>query len=225
MTICLIITALFTTACGGDEKKTPPNNSALYYLLAQNNQQENNQNQENNNNQQENNNNQQEQNNEEEPVANTEITLTLTDSKEADKIAAADIYYSAENITKSSADDQEILKAEPTADDKTKFNIKVNENAKIKAVLTYDNEGNLLDYFSSYNGIEATNSNFNIDFENSKDNEEGFAYGTGTEDNPFIISAPRHFVNINKKDAQGKYLYLDKHFNRLKTSILHTSQD
>ena len=178
--------------------------------MAQNNQQENNQNQENNNNQQENNNNQQEQNNEEEPVANTEVTLTLIDSLQSDKVANADIYYSTEDNTKSSADDQEILKAEPNADDKTKFTIKVNENAKIKAVLTYDNEGNLLDYFSSYNGIEATNSNFNIDFENSKDNEEGFAYGTGTEDNPFIISAPRHFVNINKKDAQGDYLYLGK---------------
>ena len=214
MTICLIITALFTTACGGDEKKTPPNNSALYYLLAQNNQQENNQNQENNNNQQENNNNQQEQNNEEEPVANTEVTLTLIDSLQSDKVANADIYYSTEDNTKSSADDQEILKAEPNADDKTKFTIKVNENVKIKAVLTYDNEGNLLDYFSTYNGIEATNNNFDIDFGNSKDNEEGFADGTGTERDPYLISQPRHFANMNKKDDQGKYLYLDKHFKQ-----------
>ena len=201
MTICLLLTAIFTSACGGSSSNTPPSdNSALYFLLAQ----------QNNNNNQQNNNNNEGQNNEEEPVANTEVTLTLIDSLQSDKVATADIYYSTEDNTKSSADDQEILKAEPNADDKTKFTIKVNENVKIKAVLTYDNEGNLLDYFSSYNGIEATNSNFNIDFENSKDNEEGFADGTGTERDPFIISAPRHFVNINKKDAQGDYLYLGK---------------
>ena len=205
MTICLLLTAIFTSACGGSSSNTPTSdNSALYFLLAQ----------QNNNNNQQNNNNNEGQNNEEESVANTEVTLTLIDSLQSDKVATADIYYSTEDNTKSSADDQEILKAEPNADDKTKFTIKVNENVKIKAVLTYDNEGNLLDYFSSYNGIEATNSNFNIDFENSKDNEEGFADGTGTERDPFIISAPRHFVNINKKDAQGDYLYLDKHFKQ-----------
>ena len=205
MTICLLLTAIFTSACGGSSSNTPTSdNSALYFLLAQ----------QNNNNNQQNNNNNEGQNNEEEPVANTEVTLTLIDSLQSDKVATADIYYSTEDNTKSSADDQEILKAEPNADDKTKFTIKVNENVKIKAVLTYDNEGNLLDYFSSYNGIEATNSNFNIDFENSKDNEEGFADGTGTERDPYLISQPRHFANMNKKDDQGKYLYLDKHFKQ-----------
>ena len=127
MTICLLLTAIFTSACGGSSSNTPTSdNSALYFLLAQ---------QQNNNNNQQNNNNNEGQNNEEESVANTEVTLTLIDSLQSDKVATADIYYSTEDNTKSSADDQEILKAEPTADDKTKFNIKVNENAKIKCAL------------------------------------------------------------------------------------------
>ena len=195
--ICLLITAMFTTACGGS-KATPPS----YPYFPTNNQANNNQNNENNN-QQENNN--QENNNEEAQVAPTEVTLTLTDSLQSDKRATADIFYAVEdNTKKSSAEDQEILKAEPNADDNTKFAVKVPDGidfakAKIKAILTYDSEGNLLDYFSSYNGIEATNGNFNIDFENSKDNKEGFGGGTGTKDDPFIISAPRHFANINKK--------------------------
>ena len=105
MTICLLLTAIFTSACGGSSSNTPPSdNSALYFLLAQ---------QQNNNNNQQNN----QQNNEEEPVANTEVTLTLIDSLQSDKVATADIYYSTEDNTKSSADDQDILKAEPNADD------------------------------------------------------------------------------------------------------------
>lgn len=66
------------------------------------------------------------------------------------------------------------------------------------------------------NGIEGTNGNFDINFENSQDNEEGFGGGdgTGTPEHPFIISQPRHFININKKDAEGKYLYLDKSFKQ-----------
>ena len=211
--ICLLITAMFTTACGGGGKTTPP--SYPYFPI--NNQANNNQNNGNNNNQQENNNNQ-ENNNEEAPVASTDITLKLTDSLQSDKIATADIFYAVEdNTKKSSAEDQEILKAEPNADDNTKFTVKVPDgidfaNVKIKAILTYDSEGNLLDYFSSYNGIEATNGTFDVDFENSKDNEEGFGGGTGTDKDPFIISAPRHFANINKTDDNGDYLYLDKYF-------------
>ena len=198
--ICLLITAMFTTACGGGGKATPP--SYPYFPI--NNQANNNQ----------------ENNNEEAPVASTEVALTLTDSLQSDKIATADIFYSVEdNTKKSSAEDQEILEAKPNAEDNTKFTIKVPDgidfaNVKIKAILTYDSEGNLLDYFSSYNGIEATNCNFNIDFENSKDNKEGFGGGTGTKDDPFIISAPRHFANINKIDDNGDYLYLDKYFKQ-----------
>ena len=214
--ICLLITAMFTTACGGS-KANPP--SYPYFPI--NNQANNNgNNNQQNNNQQENNNNQEENNNNEEgPVANTEITLTLTDSLQADKIAFADIYYSIEdNTKKSSADDQEILKAEPNADDNTKFTVKVPDGidvtkAKIKAILTYDSEENLLDYFSSYDGVEATSGSFDVDFGNSKDNEEGFGGGNG-EDEPFIISAPRHFVNINKKDDEGNYLYFNKSFKQ-----------
>ena len=208
--ICLLITAMFTTACGGS-KATPPS----YPYFPTNNQANNNQNNENNNQQENNNhqeNNNQENNNEEAQVAPTEVTLTLTDSLQSDKIATADIFYAVEdNTKKSSAEDQEILKAEPNADDNTKFAVKVPDGidfakAKIKAILTYDSEGNLLDYFSSYNGIEATNGTFDVDFENSKDNKEGFGGGTGTDTDPFIISAPRHFANINK--------YLDKHFKQ-----------
>ena len=145
--------------------------------------------------------------------------MTLTDSLQADKIAFADIYYSVDSTAKSSADDQEILKATPNAEDKTKFTVSVNgnldtANLKVKAILTYDNEENLLDYFSSYDGVEATNGIFNVDFENSKDNEQGFGGGTGTENDPFIISAPRHFVNINKKDDEGKYLYFTNNFKQ-----------
>ncbi len=215
MSICLIITALFTSACGGGGKSTPQNNSALYYLLAQqnnqqqenNNQQEEQNNNENNNNENNNENNNNEnnnsENNEENPVVNNEITLTLTDSKDADKIAKADIYYKVESTAKTAEEpkDQEILKAEPTANDKTKFTLPINdkaENVKIKAVLTYDSEGNLLDYFSSANGVISENGNFNVDFENSKDNEAGFGGGSGTTDDPYIISKPRHFMNINK---------------------------
>ncbi len=193
--ICLLFIAICTSACGSS--KTTPPQTFPYWLLTQNN-------------------NQQEENNEEEPVITTEINLTLTDSKDAEKIATADIYYSGNTTKKSSADDKEILKATPNADDKTKFTVTVNgevTNVKIKAILTYDNKGNLLDYFSSYNGVEATNGTYDIDFGNSKDNEEGFGGGNG-EDEPYIISAPRHFVNINKQDDQGNYLYLDKYFQQ-----------
>ena len=189
MSICLIITALFTSACGGGGgKSTPQNNSSLYYLLAQ----QNNQQQEQNNN----------ENNNEEQITQTEVTISLTDSLNADKIAKADIYYKVESTAKTAEEpkDQEILKAEPTANDKTKFTLPINdkaENVKIKAVLTYDSEGNLLDYFSSANGVISENGNFNVDFENSKD-VDGFGGGSGTEDDPYIISAPRHFMNINK---------------------------
>ena len=206
MTICLIITALFTSACGGGGKSTPPNNSALYYLLAQQ------------NNQQGNNNNQQEENNnEEEPNATTDITLTLADSLNADNIATADIFYSVDNTAKATdEEDKEILKAEPTAEDKTKFAVSFPagidiSNVKIKAILTYDSEGNLLDYFSSYDGVSAENGIFNINFENENGD---FGGGTGTATDPYIISTPRHFVNINKKDDEGNYLYLDKHFKQ-----------
>ena len=214
MAICLLLTAIFTSACGGG-KSNPPNNSALYYLLAQqnNNQEQNNQQEENNNNQ---NNQEEENNNEEEPANNTEVTLTLTDSLNADKIASADIFYSVEDNTKSSDDDKEISKATPNADDKTKFVITVNgtaTNTKIKAILTYDSEGNLLDYFSSYEGIEATNGTFDIDFENKNGD---FAKGAGTDTDPYIISQPRHFANINKQDEDGSYLYLDKNFTQEK---------
>ncbi len=190
MSICLIITALFTSACGGGGgKSTPQNNSSLYYLLAQ----QNNQQQEQNNN----------ENNNEEQITQTEVTISLTDSLNADKIAKADIYYKVESTAKTAEEpkDQEILKAEPTANDKTKFTLPINdkaENVKIKAVLTYDSEGNLLDYFSSANGVISENGNFNVDFENSKDNEAGFGGGSGTTDDPYIISKPRHFININK---------------------------
>ena len=218
LTILLFCVAIFTSACGGGGKATPP--SYPYFPINNqannntnngnnNNQQENNNNNENNNNE---NNNNENSNNEEAPVASTEVTLKLTDSLQSDKIATADIFYAIEdNTKKSSAEDQEILKAEPNADDNTKFAVKVPDGidfakAKIKAILTYDSEGNLLDYFSSYNGIEATNGTFDVDFENSKDNKEGFGGGTGTDTDPFIISAPRHFANINK--------YLDKHFKQ-----------
>lgn len=188
MSLCLIITALFTSACGSGSKSTAQNNSSLYYLLAQ---------QENNNQQEQQNN-----NNGEDPVANNGITLALTDSKDSDKIAKADIYYKVESTSKTAeeTEDQAILKAEPNANDNTKFTIPVNEkpeNVKIKAILTYDSEGNLLDYFSSANGVISENGNFNVDFENSKD-VDGFGGGSGTEDDPYIISAPRHFMNINK---------------------------
>ena len=211
MTICLIITALFTSACGGGGKSTPPNNSALYYLLAQQNNQ-----QGNNNNQQEENS-QEENNNEEEPNATTDITLTLADSLNADNIATADIFYSVDNTAKATdEEDKEILKAEPTAEDKTKFAVSFPagidiSNVKIKAILTYDSEGNLLDYFSSYDGVSAENGIFNINFENENGD---FGGGTGTATDPYIISTPRHFVNINKKDDEGNYLYLDKHFKQ-----------
>ena len=212
MAICLLLTAIFTSACGGG-KSNPPNNSAFYYLLAQqqNNEQQNNEQQ--NNEQQ--NNEQEENNNEEEPVANTAITLTLIDSLNADKIASADIYYSVNSTTKkSSVDDKEILKATPNADDNTKFTVTFSEtndpdNVKIKAVITYDSEENCLDYFSSYEGKEATNGNFDIDFENKNGD---FAGGTGTEDDPYLISQPRHFVNINKQDDQEDHLYLTKNY-------------
>ena len=210
--LCLFFVAVLTSACGGGGKATPPNNSALYYLLAQqNNQQQANEHP--NNNQEENNNNQEQPNNEEEPIVTTDVTLTLTDSLNADKIASADIFYSVDGTTKkSSADDKEISKAEPNADDKTKFTISVNgtaESTKIKAVITYDSNGECLDYFSSYDGVEATNGNFDVDFENSKGD---FAGGEGTAEKPYLISTPRHFANINKQDDQGIYLYLDKHF-------------
>ena len=204
MAICLMLTAIFTSACGSSSSKnTPTDNSALYYLLAQ---QNNNQ----NNNQQENNN--------EETATSTEATLTLTDSLNADKIASADIFYSIEDNTKSSDDDKEISKATPNADDKTKFTVKVPDGidvtkAKIKAILTYDSEGNLLDYFSSYEGIEATNGTFDVDFENKNGD---FAGGTGTDTDPYIISQPRHFANINKQDEDGDYPYLDKNFKQEK---------
>ena len=192
--LCLFFVAVLTSACGGGgSKNTPTDNSALYFLLAQQ------------NNQQQNNN--QNNNNEEEPVVTTEVTLTLTDSLNADKIASADIFYSVDGTTKkSSADDKEISKAEPNADDKTKFTITVNgtaENTKIKAVITYDSNGECLDYFSSYNGVEATNGNFDVNFENSNGD---FAGGTGTAEDPYQISQPKHFANINK--------YLDKHFKQ-----------
>ena len=216
MTICLLLTAIFTSACGGGSKANPPS----YPYIPINNQANNNgNNNQQNNNQQENNNNQEENNNEEESAVTSEVNLTLTDSLQSDKIAFADIYYSVESTAKSSADDQEILKAEPNADDNTKFTVKVPDGidvtkAKIKAVLTYDNEENLLDYFSSYDGVEATSGSFDVNFENSKDNEEGFGGGTGTEADPFIISAPRHLVNINKQDNQGNYLYMAKNFKQ-----------
>ena len=235
MAICLLLTAIFTSACGGG-KSTPTNNSAFYYLLAQqqnneqqnneqqnneqqNNEQQNNeqQNNEQQNNEQQNNeqqnNEQEENNNEEEPVANTAITLTLIDSLNAEKIASADIYYSVDSTTKkSSADDKEILKATPNADDNTKFTVTFSgtndpANVKIKAVITYDSEENCLDYFSSYEGKEATNGNFDVDFENKNGD---FAGGTGTDDDPYLISQPRHFVNINKH--QEDYLYLTKNY-------------
>ena len=214
MAICLLLTAIFTSACGGG-KSNPPNNSALYYLLAQqnNNQEQNNQQEENNNNQ---NNQEEENNNEEEPANNTEVNLTLTDSLNADKIASADIFYSIEDNTKSSDEDKEISKAEPIANDKTKFKLPDNidiTNIKIKAVLTYDSEGNLLDYFSSYEGIEATNGMFDVDFENKNGD---FAKGTGTDTDPYIISQPRHFANINKQNEEGNCPYLDKYFKQEK---------
>ena len=200
MTICIIITALFTSACGGSGSKTTSNdNYSLYFLLA------------NNNNQQEENNNEEEQN------ETTDITLTLADSLNADNIATADIFYSVDNTAKATdEEDKEILKAEPTAEDKTKFAVSLPagidiSNVKIKAILTYDSEGNLLDYFSSYDGVSAENGIFNINFENENGD---FGGGTGTATDPYIISTPRHFVNINKKDDEGNYLYLDKHFKQ-----------
>ena len=220
MCICLLITAMFTTACGGGGKATPP--SYPYFPInnqANNNQQENNNanNNENNNNNQE----QEENNNQEEQGTSVEVTLTLIDSLNSENIAKADIFYSIEdNNKKTSADDKEILQAEPQTDDKTKFTVTATgtddpANIKIKAIITYDSTGKYIDYFSSYNGIEGTNGNFDINFENSQDNEQGFGGdGTGTEEKPFIISQPRHFININKKDEQGKYLYLDKSFKQ-----------
>ncbi len=209
MCICLLITAMFTTACGGGSKATPP--SYPYFPI--NNQANNN----GNNNENNNGNN----NNEEEQRTSVEVTLTLTDSLNSENIAKADIFYKVESTTKStSADDKEILQAEPQADDKTKFTVTATgtgdpANIKIKAIITYDSTGKCIDYFSSYNGIEGTNGNFDINFENSQDNEEGFGGdGTGTAEHPFIISQPRHFININKKDEQGKYLYLDKSFKQ-----------
>ena len=222
MIICLLLTTIFTSACGGGSKATPPNYP--YWLLTQNNQQENNNQEQNNNqqeennNQQEENNNQQEENNQEEQEPSVEVTLTLTDSLNSENIAKADIFYKVESTTKSTDnEDKEILQAEPNVDDNTKFTTTISgtddpNNVKIKAILTYDSEENLLDYFSSYDGVEATNGIFDVDFENSKDNEKGFGGGTGTKDDPFIISAPRHFVNINKKDGEGNYLYLDQNY-------------
>ena len=104
MTICLLITALFTTACGGGgSKATPP--SYPYYTDNSN--------------------------------------LTLTGLLNAENIATADIFYSVDNTAKSADEDQEILKAEPTANDKTKFKLPDNidiANVKIKAILTYDSD-------------------------------------------------------------------------------------
>ena len=186
MAICLLLTAIFTSACGGGGKTTPP--TYPYWLLTQN-------------------------NNEEEPTIE-DSNLTLTDSLNAEQIATADIYYSVDGTAKSSDNDQEILKAEPTANDKTKFKLPDNidiPNTKIKAIITYDSTGKCLDYFSSYNGVESENNAFNVNFENSNGD---FGGGTGTEDDPYLISQPRHFVNINKQDDQGNYLYLNKNFKQ-----------
>ena len=239
MCICLLITALFTSACGGGGKATPP--SYPYFPI--NNNQANNEQVNNNENQNANNN---ENNNEEAPTA--VIALSLIDSLNADKIATADIYYSVVDNTKrlrgeaeesneeditpvdSSAntantanEDQVILKAEPTPNDNTKFALPDNvdlTNTKIKAILTYDSEGNLLDYFSSYNGVSPENNTFNIDFGNSKDNELGFGGGTGTADDPFIISAPRHFVNIDQIDEEaGIPFYAVQYYGEIEGDI------
>ena len=67
------------------------------------------------------------------------------------------------------------------------------------------------DYFSSYNGVESENNAFNVNFENSNGD---FAGGEGTAEKPYLISQPRHFVNINKQDDQGTYLYLNKNFKQ-----------
>ena len=150
----------------------------------------------------------------------------MKDSKNSDKIAKADIYYSENNTENNDEDDtnnkedKEILKAIPLSNDRTKFKLPDDidiTKIKIKAVLTYDNNGNLLDYDSSYSGIGVENDNITIDFENSKDNKAGFGGGDGsTLDTPYIISKPRHFANINAKDKNGNYLYLDnqKHFEQ-----------
>ena len=208
MIICLLLTTIFTSACGGGSKATPPNYP--YWLLTQNNQQE--------NNNQEQNNNQQEENNQEEQEPSVEVTLTLTDSLNSENIAKADIFYKVESTTKSTNnEDKEILQAEPNVDDNTKFTTTISgtddpNNVKIKAILTYDSTGKCIDYFSSYDGIEGTNGTFDVNFENSQDNEEGFGGGNGTKEEPYLISNPRHFANINKKNGEGNYLYLDQNY-------------
>lgn len=154
--------------------------------------------------------------------AKNTITVKINDSLEQDKIASADFYYRQTTdkgkLSKSikQENDQLVNNVEPK--EKNTFDVPVPDdinaqNIKIVAIITYDNKKNILDYWSSYDGVEAENDSFSIDFQSSKD-VDGFGGGNGTEDNPYIISQPRHFASINAQDDEGNYINYDKHFKQ-----------
>ncbi len=156
------------------------------------------------------------------PDNGNNVTVNVNDSLNQDKIAAADFYYRLStdkgklSKTIKQQNDQAVTNVPPTSQNTFSVPLPTNitpQNIKIVAIITYDDKKNVLDYWSSYDGIEAQNGSFSIDFQSSKD-VDGFGGGNGTEDNPYIISQPRHFANINKQDDEGNYLYLDKHFKQ-----------
>lgn len=155
------------------------------------------------------------------PSSNT-IAVQINDSLNQDKIASADFYYRESTdkgkLSKSlkQENDQAVTNVQPK--EKGQFDVSVPnsvnpQNIKIVAIITYDDKKNVLDYWSSYDGIEAQNDSFSVDFQSSKD-VNGFGGGNGTEDDPYIISTPRHFANINAQDDEGNYKNLDKHFKQ-----------
>ena len=150
------------------------------------------------------------------------VTVKINDSLEQDKIASADFCYRPStdkgklSKTIKQENDQIVINVEPKG--KNTFDVPVPENItpkniKIVAIITYDNKKNVLDYWSSYDGVEAQNNSFSIDFQSSKD-VDGFGGGSGTEDDPYIISQPRHFANINAQDDEDNYINYDKHFKQ-----------
>ena len=155
------------------------------------------------------------------PNNENKVTVKVNDSLNQDKIAAADFYYRLSTdkgkLSKTiQQNDQASTNVAPISENTFSVPVPINitpQNIKIVAIITYDNKKNVLDYWSSYDGIEAQNGSFSIDFQSSKD-VDGFGGGNGTEDNPYIISQPRHFANINKQDDEGNYLYLDKNFKQ-----------
>ena len=191
MSLVMFAVLIMTSACGSSTNPTPN-----YFLLYQpDNPQEN------------------------------KISVQINDSLDKDKISTADFYYRSTTdkgkLSKSikQEKDQAVTNVQPKEDNKETFDVPVPDdinaqNIKIVAIITYDDKKNVLDYWSSYDGIESQNDSFSIDFQNSKDNEAGFGGGSGTEDDPYIISQPRHFANINAQDDEDNYINLDKHFKQ-----------